>query len=341
MSHINNTYNVGVNPASISITPNGKYGYVANSNNYGIPNGGSVTVLDLKKGVPKLTIHDTSFVEPYRIGIDHDGNFAYVCNSGSPISPDLAGTLSIIDVKENKVVGTIIGFDGPGAIAISNHNIAYVTNYGAQGGLQSGNGKTVSVVDLNEREIIDTIEVDLAPSSLILSSDDKVLYVICYVDGNPGTGKLHVISTKTNKIIKTISGLFGPFGIALTKNGNLAYVTNFGSNNFEPYGTTVSVICLHENKIIKNISVGIQPCGIAITNEFAYISNYNVLYAGANSQNLTPGEGTINIICLKHNKVISPTISVGQSPSTITLSSCGKKLYVSKYIQNTVAELHI
>ena len=338
--HLNQTFNVGVNPANIAITPNGKYGYVANSNNYSIPGSDSVTVLDLKNGIPKLTIHDNSFVEPYRIAIDRCSKYAYVCNSGSPATITETGTVSIIDIKTNTVIGVIKGFDGPGGIVISK-NIAYVTNYGAPGGVISGNGKTVSVVDLLQRKIIDTIVVDLAPAALALSSDNKFLYVIAYVDGKPGTGVLNVISTKTNTVINSITGFFGPYGIALTKDGKYAYVTNFGSNDFAPYGTTVSVVDLNKNSIIKNIQVGIQPSGIAISKDFAYVSNYNTLYAKSNFQNLTAGEGTINVICLKCNKVISPTISIGQSPSTITLSPDNKKLYVCKYVQNTVAELSL
>jgi YVTN family beta-propeller protein len=322
--------NVGINPANLAITPNGKYAYVANSNNYSIPGSDSVTVLDLQKGVPKMTIHDSSFVEPYRIAIDNSGDYAYVCNSGSPTSAELTGTVSIIDIHTNTVIGVITGFDGPGAIALSK-NRAYVTNYGI-----NGNGKSVSVVNLDTRQIIDTIIVDQAPAALTLCPCHNYLYVINYVDGNEGNGTLNVISTKTNSVIKTIKGFFGPFGIALTKDGKYAYVTNFGSNNFAPYGTTVSVVDLKDYRIVKNIEVGIQPSGIAISSKFVYVSNYNTLYAKANFQNLTPGEGTINIICLKNNKVIAPTISVGQSPSTLTLAPNGKKLYVCKYIQNTI-----
>ena len=232
----------------------------------------------------------------------------------------------------------ITGFDGPGAIALSKDH-AYVTNYGAPGGVQSGNGNTVSVVDLKTRKIIDTITVDLAPSALVLCPCFCFLYVINYVDGNPGTGTLNIINTKTNKIVKTIRGFSGPFGIALTKDAEYAYVTNFGSNNFAPYGTSVSVVSLKTDRIIKNIEVGIQPAGIAISDKFAYVSNYNALYARANFQNLTYGEGTVSIICLETMKVILPTISVGQTPATITLSPDENKLYVCKYVQNTVASI--
>lgn len=323
------TYNVGVNPASLAITSDGHYAYVANNNNYGIPGSDSVTVLNLKKGVPKLTIHDSSFAGPYRIAIDKCGKFAYVCNSNST-------TVSIINIHTNKVIGIINGFDGPGGIVLSK-KLAYVTNYGA--GNMSGLGNTVSVVDLKTRQIINTITVDLAPAALALNPCYDYLYVICYVDGNPLTGTLNIISTKTNTIITTITGFSGPFGIALTHDAHFAYISSFGSNNFSPYGTTVSIVDLKKHHIIKNIEVGIQPASITISHKYAYVSNYNALYAGPNFTNLTYGQGTVNIICLKTNRVIAPTIPVGQTPSTIVLSPCNNKLYVCNYVQNTVTTI--
>jgi len=348
-NEINNirTYNVGVSPAGMAITSNGKYAYVCNSNNYSIPKSDSVTVLNLEKGLPELTINDPSFVEPYRVAIDRKDRFAYVCNSGSPLTKESQGTLTIINVRTNKVDGIITGFDGPGAIVILN-KIAYVTNYGAEGGVGSGNGKIVSIVALKMRKIIGTIEVNLAPAALALSpglcfrgnpQHSEYLYCLCYVDGNPGTGKLDIISIQNSTVTKTISGFFGPFGIAITKNGKYAYCTNFGSNNFAPYGTSVSVVDLSSYKIIKNIELGIQPAGIVISGHYVYVSNYNALYAKSNFQNLTYGQGTINIINTMTNEVIAPTIQIGQTPSTLTVSPNGSKLYVCNYVQNIVSEI--
>ena len=114
----------------MAITKRGKYAYVANSNNYGIAGSDSVTVLDLHKGLPKTTIHDSSFVEPYRIAIDHNDHYAYVCNSGSPANVNQQGTVSVIDIERNKVVDVIDGFDGAGFVVLSKTR-GYVTNYGA------------------------------------------------------------------------------------------------------------------------------------------------------------------------------------------------------------------
>jgi len=327
-----NIFNTGINPAGIAITPNGKYAYVANNNNYGINGSDNVTVLDLIKGVPKTTINDNSFNEPYRIAIDHHGRYAYVCNSGST-------TISIINIELNQVVNVIDEFNGPSGIVLSKTS-GYVINYGA--GAESGNGNTLSVIDLNRKIIVNTIQVDQAPASLVINRDATLLYVVCYVDGNHNTGVLDVIDINTNAIINRIPGLFGPFGVVLSKDELYAYVTNFGSNNFSPFGTSVAVIDLMRNNIVRTIETGIQPAAIAISScgKYIYVSNYNTLYAGSNFQNLTAGEGTISVIRTRDNTVKS-TISVGQSPSGLCISPDGKQLYVSKYIQNTVTAISL
>src|SRR5207248_557577 len=120
--------NVGVNPDSVVITPNSCYAYVPNNNNYGITNQDSVSVLDLKKKILIKTIHDKSFVEPFRAACSPNGKRVYVANSNG-------STLSIIKTKTNKVIGTIDGFDGPSGIVITpDGKFGYVNNYGHPGG---------------------------------------------------------------------------------------------------------------------------------------------------------------------------------------------------------------
>src|SRR5579872_7156918 len=212
------TYNVGVNPSTLAIR--GRYGWVTNSNNYGISGADNVSVIDLHRKTTKLTVNDASFNQPYSLAI-HKG-LVYVCNSGGQ-------TLTVIDEKTKKVVDVISGFDGPSGIAIKN-DFAYVNNYGSAGGVGSGNGHTVSVLDLKSKNITTTIEVGLAPAALTIHG--KNLYGVCYVDGNVGTGLLQIISLKTNTITGVIGGFSGPFDVVVS--GKHAYVSNFGSNNFTP-----------------------------------------------------------------------------------------------------------
>lgn len=326
------TINVGVNPSGIAVTPDSRTAYVANLNNYEISNENSVSVINLKTNLVETTIRDPSFKGAYTITLNANATKAYVTNSDG-------STVSIIDTKANQVIGVIHGFDGPSNMVINpNTNIGYVNNYGGPEGVGSGNGRTVSVVDLNTNTIVDEIEVDQAPVSLAIAPNGKFVYVINYVNGNPGTGTMNIIRTSTNQVIDTVRGLFGPFSIALTPNGKYAYITNFGSNDFDPIGTTVSVVNLKKRRITATIDMGIQPSGIEITpnGRFAYVTNYNTLYRHKNFVELTAGEGTVEIIDIATNQVLPPIIEVGQSPDRITISPNGKFAYVSNFTSNTI-----
>lgn len=326
------TINAGINPGGMAITPDSRTAYVANVNNYEIINENTVSVINLKKNAIETTIRDFSFNEPYTVTLNAEGTKAYVTNSNS-------STVSIIDTRTNQVIDVIPGFDGPSGMVIDHaRNIGYVNNYGGPEGVESGNGKTISLVNLDSNTIVGTIEVDLAPVALAIAPDGKFVYVINYVDGNPGTGTMNIIQTDINQVIDTVRGLFGPFSIALTPNGKFAYITNFGSNNFDPIGTTVSVINLKKHRITATINLALQPSGIGITpnGRFAYVSNYNTLYRHKNFTELTAGQGTVAIIDIATNKVIPPTIAVGSSPARVTISPNGKFAYISNFTANTI-----
>lgn len=332
------TIPVGITPAAVGITPDSRLAYVANNNNYSIAGGDTVSVLNIRNNTLIQTISDASFNEPYTVTINAAGTKAYITNSN-------ADTITIIDIPSNTVSGIIGGFDGPsGMVIMPDGTKAYVNNYGGPLGVGSGNGTTLRVVDLATNAIIGAaITVGQAPAAVAISPDGKFVYSINYVDGNPGTGTMSVVSTSSNSVVATIAGFSGPFGIALTPDGRFAYVTNFGSNNFAPFGTTVSVVDLKSNAITATIGVGIQPAGIAITpdGKYAYVTNYNTLYAGPGFTNLTAGEGTVTIIDIATNTVIPPTLAVGESPSGIAITQNGKNAYVANYTGNTVSVLTI
>lgn len=330
------TIGVGDTPAGIAVTPDSLFAYVANNNNDGLPNGDSISVLNLTHNTLQQTIHDSSFNEPYTITINTAGTKAYVTNSGS-------STVTIIDIATNAVIGTISGFDGPSGFVITpDTNHAYVNNYGSLGGVGSGNGTTVRVVDLNTNTIVgSSLTVGRAPAALAITPDGAYVYVVSYIDGNLGTGTLSIIKTSDNSVqLNAITGFSGPFAIAITPTGKYAYVTNFGSNNFSPVGTTVSVVSISSNTIVNTITLGIQPSGIAITPDgsYAYVSNYSTVYNGMSFTDLTSSQGTVDIISLPTNTVISPIIGgLGFAPDAITISPNGQFAYVTNYSSNTVS----
>lgn len=196
------TITVGQNPAGIAITADSLFAYVANNNNNGIPGADSVSVLNLTFNTLQQTIHDSSFNEPYTVTINPAGTKAYVTNS-------FVTTVTIIDTATNTVSGVIDGFDGPSGFAITpDGNFAYVNNYGA--GLNSGNGTTVRLVNLDTNSIVGPpIVVGQAPAALAITPDGAFVYVVSYVDGNLGTGTISIIKTSDNSVqLNAITGFF-------------------------------------------------------------------------------------------------------------------------------------
>lgn len=308
-------FNVGVNPSDIAFV--GNFAYVANSNNVSIPGADTISVIDIKTKLPVMTISDASFSGPYRLAVWR--NYVYVCNSNST-------TVSVIDTDTNTVAKIIDGLNGPGGITIVDDH-AYVTNYG----VKSGTGSDVRCVDLLTDQVIATISTDLAPSAIKVSADGKRLFVTCYVDGNPNTGTLNIISTRENRVLRVIPGLFGPFGLEVDE--QYVYVTNFGSNNFAPYGRTVAVISLKKFRIVKEIEVGIQPAAIASSNKYLYVSTYNALYNGPNFSDLVYGMSSIVTIAKKSWKIIEV------KPAMFSVSALklhASNLYLGHYSLNVV-----
>lgn len=333
------TINCGINPNGMAITLDGKFGYVANNNNYSTVAGTYVSVVDLETNTLLTNIFDANFIQPYTATLSPDGTLVYITNSATPLTNVDDGTISIIDVNTNTVSGTITGFDGPsGLVIVKSTNIGYVNNYGAAGGVQSGNGTTISIVNLDSNTITGTITLSpnpAAPAAMALSPDELTLYVANYTDGLEGTGTVSVISTESNIVTGTITGFSGPFAIAV--DDTYAYVTNFGSNNFDPFGTTVSIADLATNTILTNVLTGIQPSGVAIANNYLYVCNYNTLYqvGSPTFSGLTAGQGTVSIINSDFNVVA--TVNVGLSPSNIFVSPDGKFIYVTNFTGNTIS----
>lgn len=339
------TINTGVSPAAMAITSNSKYLYVTNSNNYSISGADTVTFIDMTTCMPLKTITHESFNQPYTATLSNDEKKVYVTNSNST-------TVSIIDTTTNEVISVIDGFNGPsGMVLTPDGKTAYVNNYGAIDTMPSGEGNTVTVVDLVNEKITERIRLNAygenpaAPSAIAITPKGDFVYTANYVTGSANTSTVSKISVATNTVVDRISGFFGPFSITIDAEGKNAYLTNFGSNNFAPYGETVSVLNLSTHSITVINTGGIQPAGFAITADGKYglVSNYNTLYStGApNFTGLTAGQGTVNIIDLSTNTLVPMTINVGQSPGSILMSPDGMFAVVSNYTGNTVSVVKV
>ncbi len=237
-------------PSGMVISPNETTAYV---NNYGGPvlgsgNGTTVSVVNLLTNTITGTI--TVGLAPAALAISPNGAFVYSINyeTGNPST----GTMSVIQTSNNTVVDTITGFFGPFGIAITpNGEYAYVTNFGSNNFMPIGT--TVSVVNLNTNTIVATINLGIQPSGIAITPDGRLAYVTnydtlytssYYSSLVSGQGTVNIIDIATNTVIPPVIAVDqSPANIAISPDGEFAYVTNFISN-------TVNVIALQSFQIV-------------------------------------------------------------------------------------------
>jgi YVTN family beta-propeller protein len=125
-----------------------------------------------------------------------------------------------------------------------------------------------------------------------------------------------VIDSSTNTVVNTVPVTGESFGVAITPNGQFAYV----SNNFPG---VISVINTSTHAIVDTVAVGDNPYGIAITpnGQYAYVTN---------------GDSSVLVIATSTNTVIA-TIGVGENPTQLGITPNGQYAYVSNTSGNTVS----
>jgi YVTN family beta-propeller protein len=219
---------------------------------------------------------------------------AYVANVGS-------GSVSVVDLGTNAVVGTVGVGEKPRDVAITpDGRFAYVTNeaggtvsvidtatravvgaialsVGAEprGIAISPNGQTawvadfgdgtVSVIDTATRSVIGTpIEVGKEPDGVAVSPDGTSVLVA------QRSGNVAIIGTATRAVVGTVVDAGAPSQIAIGPRGGRGFVTDSGTNSvtaFNPAGGSI---------VGAPIPVGVQPSGIAIgpSGSFAYAAGF-------------------------------------------------------------------
>ncbi len=178
-NHSVSILDVGNQPQSIAITPDGSKVYVANftSNN--------VSVIQ--------TSNDTVIGSPIPVG-----SFAMgVVATNSKVYVTIGtGRLKIIDTSSNTVVATKTVRTSPYTVTVTpSGSSVYVANYG---------DNSVSVMRTSDNTVIKTVSVGYSPSGIAVTPDGKKVYVI-----NSGDDTISVIDTTTNTVMPGTPFLVG------------------------------------------------------------------------------------------------------------------------------------
>jgi YVTN family beta-propeller protein len=267
----------GAEPASVAITPDGKYAYVAD---FG---GESVTVIETGLRRKVTTIEEVG-QGPFGIAITPDGKYAYVTDRGSD-------EVAVISTATKRVVESIPVGDEPTGIAISpTGKFAYVADSGdgkvevintetmsvtgsaievGEGpvGIEFTPGGTAFVVDQAGKEVSviesatkKVTEIPLAeesgpPRGISISPDGTKAYVVGLT-----AGPISVIDTTTNKVTGEIEVEGEPEEVAFAANGKTVYVTENEPQQVETINVGKGEVVGPPIKL-----PGLFPSGIALT----------------------------------------------------------------------------
>jgi YVTN family beta-propeller protein len=204
---IENTITVGTNPRYASISPNGELAYVANEES------GTITVIDTKTQTVKTSI--TIGEHAASATFSTNGKLAYACEDGS-------GFVYLIDTATSKVKHSISTIGDPLYCVVNPKSThVYCTNFHLA---------TISVISGDK--VVKTFEPGEVPSVPGITPNGKYLYVPqYYISGTTYGDTVIMVSTATYKQVgSAITVGTGPAWVAISKKGDLAYVSNYGAN---------------------------------------------------------------------------------------------------------------
>jgi len=313
-----NTVSVGGAPCDLAVTPDGKYVYV--------PNGDDVAVIDTstKTVIARIAVG----AKPYSVATSPDNKYIYVTNRGI----DNDGSVSVISVATNTVASTVAVGGDPTSVVVSPdgaHVYILKTEFVDAGGYFTAVGM-VSVLRTSTNSIVTTVPVEGQPCGLAMSPDGNYVYVTTdagllsvvatssnakvanIVIGNDvgigngvavspdgahvyvlGMETVFVISTKSNTVVTTVSGLGAPSGVVVSSDGTYVYVT-------ENWNNTVSAINTVTHLVEFTVKAGVAPYGIVVSpdGQYLYVSNLDYTPADSFGVNYV---GTVSIVSTDPN----------------------------------------
>lgn len=226
---------------------------------------------------------------PHAVVVDPQSNRAFVTNYGS-------GTVSVLDMEDASVVGTLKVGGQPESIAVDPAtNLLLVT---------TGDGKKIHAFDLTTLVTTATLKTGSGPTRVAVYQDGGEALI-----APQGGSALSVIDLQSLTESPSIPTQEHPQAVAVDEARHLAYVTHWKSNQ-------VSVIDLQSGSTVKQVTVGKDPNGIALAPGagIALVANWS-------------GD-SVSVIDLASQRAVD-RISVGDSPSRIAVDERAGVAYVT------------
>jgi YVTN family beta-propeller protein len=235
----------GVTGHEVVASPDGKTAYVPIYGNAGVgkpgTDGSTMSVIDLAS---RKVVHTVDFghgVRPHCAIYDKNSGMLYV-------TTELDKTVSIIDPKTLKIVGTVpTGQEQSHMLALSRDGSrGYTANVGPG---------TVSVLDMKARKTVAIIPISGNTQRIAVSRDDSMVFT-----ADQTKPQLAVIDTATNKVKTWVALPSAGYGTAPTMDGRWLLVTMRDAKG-------VAVVDLKRMKVVRTIDVPGGPSEVLVSDD--------------------------------------------------------------------------
>ena len=289
---------IDISPHNVQASPGGKilvvgmpagvHGHAPGAGQHGevVAGRGRLLVLDSKVPGSEGLVDIEVGRAPAHVVVDGQGRFAFVTNAQD-------NNVSVVEVKEARVVGTIATGASPHGLRISpDGSEVYVANTG---------DNSVSVIDVAARREVTRVPVGKAPAQVGFTPDGRRVYVSSTVENS-----VTVIDTAQRKAISTVNVGRKPIQVYATPDGRFVYVANEGTS--ENPDNRTSVIDATTNQVVATVETGKGAHGVVVSDDGsrAFIAN--------------AVDNTVSVIDTATQKVIR-TFKVGEGSGGITFRS--------------------
>ncbi len=207
-----------------------------------LPGGQEMAVTRFQKNeVARYALGDGAYLDGYSTGVGASLISGPLPDGRWLISVEQTDALLIMDPGAESAERVYSVGDRPfPPAATSDGRLAFVPGY---------DDGTVTVIDLWNDRVLDTVEVGANPSGGVVLPGD-----IEYAVAVRGEDRIAFINTASRRVVGSLSEGIGasPFSVVLSTNGRLAFVNNTASHD-------ISVIALPEKRVIARIPIGEQP----------------------------------------------------------------------------------
>lgn len=236
---------------------------------------------------------------PASFAFSADHRLAYVSH------PDLS-QVSVVDLETQKVLRKISAAGSPFGVALTSKGRLFVGDWASS---------HVAVFDGEAKEPTKVLEVGRAPAHLVLTPDEKFLFV-----ANRESNSVSAVRVSDLTVAGEIAVGHAPFAMAISPDGSRLYVGNV-------QGGSVSVIDTTALKVLDTVNSGAMPYGAAVTPDGARV--------------LVTNQQARSVSVIEKAASGPAEIKVGEYPEGVGLSADGARAYVANWFSDDVSVIDL